>query len=283
MTDPSPASISRGSYLFGMPATEGSTKPRRVPDEPVAMAPGYFELSKRPLHVLVFVLPLVIACEVGTALYLANESGQLTEAVSAYLRVVAFFETFGAFGLYLPALAIVAVLAVQHVLARDSWRVRPGTVGLMAAESAVLATPLLVLGATLELAAAAAASDPGTAASVLDGPWPQRLTVALGAGLYEEFLFRMVLIAAVHLILADLLRLRAAVAAVGCVLVSALAFAAYHDLSAPAGGIDPTRAAFFAIAGAYFAVVYLWRGFGVVVGVHVVYDVIVLLIARPGG
>lgn len=246
------------------------------------MTPGYFELSKRPLHVLAFLLPMVIACEIGSALFLADESGQLTEAVSAYLRVVAFFETFGAFGLYLPGLAIVAVLAVQHLLARDPWRVRLGVIGLMAAESAVLATPLLVLGAMLELAAAAA-SDPGGAATILEGPWQQRLTVALGAGLYEEFLFRMVLIAIVHLVLADLLKLGPGLAAAGCVLASALAFAAYHDLASPAGGIDLTRAAFFAMAGVFFAIVYLWRGFGIAVGVHVIYDVIVLLLVQPGG
>ncbi len=264
-----------------MHATDGSTSTPRAPADPGEGAPGYFELSKRPLHVLVFVLPLVIACEIGSALFLADASGRLTEAVSAYLRVVAFFETFGAFGLYLPGLALVAVLAVQHLLARDSWRVRAGVVGVMAAESAVLATPLLVLGAMLELAAAAA-SDPSAAATVLDGPWQQRLTVALGAGLYEEFLFRMVLIAMVHLVLADLLKLRTGLAAAGCVLTSALAFAAYHDLSGAEGGVDLTRAAFFGIAGVYFAVLYLWRGFGIAVGVHVVYDVIVLLVARPG-
>ncbi|GJM19769.1 MAG: hypothetical protein DHS20C14_19820 [Phycisphaeraceae bacterium] len=269
---------------------EGATSrktPTREREASVRASAGYFELATRPLHVLVFILPLVVACEIGSALYLADESGRVSEAVSAYLKVVAFFEMFGAFGLFLPGLALVAVLAVQHLLSRDRWRVYPGVTATMAVESLVLVAPLLVLGAVMGLAGAAAAAAgtppaPDGAAGVLDGPWQQRLTIALGAGLYEEFLFRMVLIALVHAVAVDLLRRSEGVGAFVCVVTSALCFAAYHDLTGPAGGFDAIRAAFFALAGGYFAILYLWRGFGIVVGVHVLYDVVVLLIVRPG-
>ena len=64
------------------------------------------------------------------------------------------------------------------------------------------------------------------------------------------------------------------VGAVIAVLVSALAFAVYHPLDDGQGGISAQKLCFFFIAGLYFGAVYVMRGFGIVVGVHALYDVI---------
>lgn len=252
----------------------------RAPHRATAPGDGYFERSTRPLHVLAFLLPALIACEVGTLLYLTDDAGRVPEAVSAYLRVLEFFELFGAFGIYLPALALVTVLLVQHILRRDPWSISPIVPPVMLLESAVLVAPLLVLGFALGPAAPPPAA--AAAGGILAGPWPKLLTVAMGAGLYEEFLFRMVLIAIVHTLLVDVVKAGEGVGAGVAVAVSALAFAAYHNIAGPSG-IDLPRAAFFALAGAYFGVLFLWRGFGIVVGAHILYDAVVLLLYHRAG
>ena len=101
-----------------------------------------------------------------------------------------------------------------------------------------------------------------------------KLAISIGAGLYEELMFRMLLIAVIHTLLVDVGKASHKVGAVIAVLVSALAFAVYHPLDDGQGGISAQKLCFFFIAGLYFGAVYVMRGFGIVVGVHALYDVI---------
>ena len=58
--------------------------------------------------------------------------------------------------------------------------------------------------------------------------WPAKATIALGAGLYEELLFRMVGIAVLDVLLKAFVSSKA-MRAVVCAVVTALLFAVYHD------------------------------------------------------
>jgi len=69
-------------------------------------------------------------------------------------------------------------------------------------------------------------------------------------------------------------------AAIG-VAVSAALFTIYHPLRDAAGAISLQRAAFYLVAGLYFGAVYLLRGFGIVVAVHALYDIITAVFLLP--
>lgn len=237
----------------------------------------YALVSKAPLHVLVFLLPLVIAYEVGSALYLSGAHGAPAETIRATRILSRFFESFGAVGLYLPGVALVAVLLIWHILERRPWRVRPAVIALMAAEALGWTVALLIL---LALIGAAVGPAPLLAAQIdlASQPWQARLTLSIGAGIYEELLFRMILIAAIHFVLVDALRLTEGAGRAGAVLISAVAFALYHDLSG--SDLSARFAAYFA-AGVFFGALYLGRGFGLVVATHALYDVAVLLLLTP--
>jgi len=240
----------------------------------------YFDRTLQPLTILVFLLPFVVLYELGSIFYLADEGGRLTETVAAYRILSRFFEFFGAFGLYLPGLALITVLLIQHTLSKERWGVRPGVLGLMLAESVVLTTPLLLLALVLGASAAwAPGIEPGT--GIASWPVPARLTIAVGAGLYEELLFRMVLIAIVHSLAVDLVGLSQKAGNIAAVVISAAAFALYHDVSAGDGTMDLRLLLFLFLAGLYFGGMYLARGFGIVVAVHILYDVIVLVLLTP--
>lgn len=266
------ASSRTGAEAFDL-APAGAAAPR-----------SYARLSTRPLHVLIFLLPLIALYEVGSVVYLTSPDGA-TQTIRAQRLLSDAFAMFGATGLHLPAALAVVVLVTWHLLVRDPWRIRFRVLGWMTVESAAWTLPLVVFGllmfrssgesgpADVALAAMAAAPDADPAA----GPWPARATIALGAGLYEELLFRMLGLAVVHLVLADLLRAPDRWAKTGAVVLTALAFAVYHDGAAG----DPMLLAYFFAAGVYFALVYLWRGFGIVVAVHALYDLLVLV--RPFG
>ncbi|MBX3380872.1 MAG: CPBP family intramembrane metalloprotease [Phycisphaeraceae bacterium] len=245
--------------------------------------PGYWRLSMSPLHILVFLLPLILVYEFGSFWYLQDATGVM-RTVSARNLLGRFFDVFGAPSFHLPAITLVVVLLLWHVLNRDSWRIRPGVLLGMALESCVLMIPLLVLGLIMN-----AKSQPGglVAMAVQQGPvdlralsWQERLTLSIGAGLYEELVFRLVLITGVHLILCDVLRVPRRTSAVIACVVSALAFALYHDVSMSGlrSGTNIASTIFLTTAGLYFAGLFLVRGFGIVVATHALYDIVVLVV-----
>ena len=254
--------------------------------------PSYWSRSRQPLQILAFLLPLVIVYEACLGLLLPSEEGVLTN--KAHETLLKFFDVFGlsvAGGLYLGGAAIVVVLLVWHLLNRDPWRIDPATPGLMAVESLVLTIPLIVLAAVLGASAAAAGGGAGGSggppATDLAGMsiWA-RLAISIGAGLYEELLFRMLLIAVLHTLLVDVAKLSSALGGTIAVAVSAAAFTLYHPLgdAGADGGASLQRIAFYFLAGLYFGAVYFLRGFGIVVGAHAFYDVIVVsTLGEPGG
>ncbi len=254
---------------------------------PASGGEAYVTASAQPLHTLIFLLPLVVAYELGAGMYLGANGGVGIGNIRAHSLILGAFQDMGALGRFVPTALMLVVLLVWHVLARHPWRVRPMFVGAMLAESLLWTIPLLVLVALVQFALgsgapAAAGTEAQGTPSILTLPVPARVTLSLGAGLYEEFLFRMVGIALLHSILVDVARLSERVGTMLAVLGAAGAFAFYHDLSAPSGGILWTKATSLVLAGAYFGVIYVLRGFGVVVAVHALYDVFVLVLLRRG-
>ena len=88
------------------------------------------------------------------------------------------------------------------------------------------------------------------------------MTLAVGAGLYEELLFRLVLIAGLHLLLVDVARMKNVPGSMVAAAMSAGAFAWYHDVPGLPMGLP--LATFYVLSGLYFAGLFIVRGFGIV-------------------
>jgi len=241
----------------------------------------YLRRARRPLYILAFLLPLIIAYEICLAMLLPTKDGLGVNTVLAHKSLLQFFDAFGvgdAGGLFLGGLVIVLVLLIWHLLLRDPWRVDPGVPVVMAVESAVLAVPLLVASVVITRTLAMATGGPPGFAEL--GLW-SKMAISVGAGLYEELVFRMLLIAVIHTLLVDLGKAPHWLGAGIAIVVSAAAFTWYHDLRAPDGSISPSKVTFYLVAGLYFGLIYTLRGFGIVVGVHAAYDIMTVLL--PGG
>ena len=226
----------------------------------------YGEASARPLHILVFLAPLILLYEIGAIVYLPGET------IAARGILARVFESFGIVGLHLPAGLLVIVLLVWQVLLRDRWRVRGSYLGFMLMEACLWTVPLFLLALLMTAGPAVQAEAATSAVELRERSWQARLTLSIGAGLYEELLFRMILIAAAHFVLADLLRLADHWAKIGAAVISAVGFMLYHHAT------TPVESAFFLVAGLYFAGLYIVRGFGIVVTVHALYDVLALVV-----
>ena len=233
---------------------------------------AYWSISKRPLQILAFLLPLIILYELALTFLLQSQESVRTVLAHRYL--LQFFDAFNVApqgGLHLGGIAIVVVLLIWHILERSPWRVSIGVCGFMAVESLVLTVPLLVLSQIVTRSAAGAFAP---ALQDLD-KWSQ-VSISIGAGLYEELMFRMLLIAVVHTLLVDVGKASHGLGAAIAVAVSAAAFAWYHPLKAQSDTI------FYLLAGLYFGTIYVSRGFGIVVAVHAFYDIFTFWLLSPG-
>jgi len=229
------------------------------------MPSSYLERSEMPLISLVFLIPFIVIYEVGTRYFTTAAMHGRDEQIIAFSLMQRFFYFVGAQGRHLPALAVAGVLLAWHIARKDSWEIDIRVLFGMALESILLTLPLILLGVALPRYFPLAAAF---------GPRSDRLILAFGAGVYEEFFFRLALFAFLSLLLRDILKLGRNVTCLLVVLSSAFLFSAYHYLS-PSEHFQMQTFIFRTIAGAYFGIVFLVRGFGITASSHCFYDLII--------
>ena len=244
---------------------------------------SYFEMSRAPRYSVLFALPLLLAYEALAAALSGPRPSQVRNGADVLLKE-AFIAVAGRNG---PLIFIAAVIGIGvWFIARDMKRtgqgVRPLVFGGMLAESMALAAVFgIVVGtATVKLLGSLhALSMIGAAAA---GPiarmsWITRLMLSLGAGLYEELLFRVLLVSALAAGARAAFGWGAKGSGVFATLVGAVIFSAFHYIG-PFG--DPFRLTSFtfrAISGVAFSALYLTRGFGITAWTHSLYDAFLLL------
>lgn len=243
-----------------------------VRGEPISRDPvlGYFQCSELPLASLLFVLPLIVLYELGTRFVLSPPSSGGETRIIAFTLMREFFGLFGATGRYLPCLAVVGILLSWHIARNDPWRVRWKTLAGMFCEAVVLALPILGLSYAVTryvppLSAGNGSNDPLTL-----------LVLSLGAGVYEEAVFRLGAITLLNLILVDAIKINRILAFPLMVGLSALLFSGYHYLGSE--HFHTQTFVFRTAAGLYFGGLFVLRGFGVTAGSHAFYDVIVVFL-----
>jgi hypothetical protein len=107
------------------------------------------------------------------------------------------------------------------------------------------------------------------------------IVTGIGAGIYEELVFRLILICVLMLLFQDLSHRNSIVLSV---LVSAGLFSAHHHIVfvngqlALSAAFNWTEFGFRTIAGIYFAGLFAIRGFGITAGTHAFYDIIATII-----
>lgn len=260
-----------------------ATQTKRRSRSKRAASNRYWDVTHRPLQCLVFLLPLVLAYEVGMAMLHGQSPSPQQPALAAQKLLQWFFSLFGVTGYYLPGAALIAFLLGWHIVSRNTWKIEWPSLAGMAGESILLSIPLLFLNRWIPVLAARPSVSPqavfATAmGSTMRGDRWDDLLLSVGAGLYEELVFRLLIISLLMFLLIDMCRLRQAVGVALSVILSSLLFAAHHYYPIGADPWSSGEFAFRAAAGAYLAAVFVLRGFGLAVGCHVTYDVIAFLL-----
>jgi hypothetical protein len=206
-----------------------------------------------------------------------DQAERLRNGADAWLRWA--FEVFGA-GHALAAPAV--VLAVMITWTWWRWSDRPEdpvtTWFGMAFESALFAVILwqfsrnfgpIIDGLGIKLQITVRTALPG------------QILTFVGAGIYEEVLFRLGFFGGLVLLL-RVVRIPWIAAWLLAACVAALGFAAAHHVG-PHG--EPMRADYFVfrtVVGLYLTALFIARGFGIAVGAHAGYDVLVGVVVGTG-
>ena len=228
----------------------------------------------RPLESLVFVLPLILFYQLGSWWLQPSLGADSSDRVVAFQLLRVFFELFGPTGQWMPGLAVVAILLGAQVASRQAWTIRPRAVLLLYAESVGWALPLLLLSRTLRLASSPVAGHGGG-----QDLWPEWV-LCVGAGVYEELVFRLILVCLLVMIGHDLLGWSANWTLAAAVGLSSALFAAHHHQPMGSETLDGARFFFRFLAGVYLGALFACRGYGPAAGTHVAYNLMVVAWSR---
>jgi hypothetical protein len=240
----------------------------------------YWRAARAPRYSLTFAFPLLVAYE-ALAFTLSHDSlAGVRNGADVLLKSV-FVLLGGRDGLI--AFGLLLVGSGAALVWRDRRRGGPLDLRvfvLMAAESIAYAlvfgtvvgtlTGVLLQSLHAEAAAAARIGPGGIGLAT-------QLMISLGAGIYEELLFRVLLVGTLAWTARRVFGWSSWVAGVFATAVGALIFSAFHYLGPYGDRLDLASFTFRAIAGVLFSGLYLLRGFGITAWTHALYDVFLAL------
>jgi membrane protease YdiL (CAAX protease family) len=279
---------------------------------------SYLERTSRPVYAIIFLLPFIVFYELGTSLINTDVLSQYQVRVVAFVWLQDFLERLGMgnrLAWIAPPLVVIVILAGLQVASRKQWYFCLRDYAPMVFECICLAVPLIVLSLLFNSPAVRPDNhrpplviDPSAgsvvglqqAAPVGQGPeFPEpapdpaarnhslvaNIVTGVGAGIYEELVFRLILICVLMVLFQDVVGLSHQNAVVLSIMVSAALFSAHHydfvwvDGRLGLNGVfNWTEFGFRTIAGVYFAILFALRGFGITAGTHAFYDIIAIVV-----
>ena len=240
-----------------------------------ALITRYQRVAREPRYSLTFALPLLAIYEVLAFSLSGHEIAGVRNGADVLLKSL-FFSLGGRAGLITFTSLLVG--AGAWIVWRDRRGAAPldyRVFALMAAESVLYALAFgmvtsTLTGLLLPWLAIIGGTPVQSAASL---SLPTQLMISLGAGIYEELLFRVLLVSGLAWLARGLFRWNRTSAWVFAVLAGALIFSIFHYIGPYGDNFRLTSFTFRAVAGVLFSGLYVMRGFGITAWTHAMYDV----------
>lgn len=255
-------------------------KPRMDDKNLQSDAADYWSEARTPLSSLLFLVPWIVIYEFGVVVMGQDQPDEVRNGADFWMRSLLAKLGFGE-GLLLPAIVVTMLLA-WHILRKNPWQVRFETQLGMLAESLLLAIGLVAVGQCHDILFRMLAVPHGRAAALLNSVGPVTRAVSfIGAGVYEEVMFRLLLVPAAFMLF-RMFEFPAKWAAVMAAICTSFLFAVAHHIGPSAEALNMFAFSFRVAAGLFFAGIFLLRGFGITVGCHAAYDLLVgVVLAAP--
>ncbi|HET8655194.1 MAG TPA: CPBP family intramembrane glutamic endopeptidase [Longimicrobiaceae bacterium] len=240
---------------------------------------NYLRVTRSFTYSLLFAAPLLVLYEVGAALLAGTDRASLRNGADVLLRsllAAGGIHGTAAFAAVLLGAGLVLVIIERR---RERIPLRAAPFVGMAAESVLYAA---LFGLVVGTATRWVMEGTGLRLAVPTGPVAalglrEGVVLSLGAGIYEELVFRVLLVGGLWVLLrsSGLRRTRAGVFAA---ILAALVFSAFHYIG-PYGDAWSLQSFLFRfLAGLAFSVLFLVRGFGITAWTHALYDIFLFVL-----
>ena len=228
---------------------------------------NYWSETHTPLYSFIFTMPLFLIYEIGVFTISSSNLPLLRNGADVLMRQL--MELFGIYGVYGFSGTflfgfIIAFLRQKKTLMTSS--IRGEYLLTMLFESigwAIVLTISMIWFPNLLMLGK-------------EGILIQQFVLAIGAGIYEEFVFRVIIITGMIYVLGFVFQWSNLANKVGGVFISAILFSIFHFVGPY--GEDPRIDLFTIrfIAGLILGAIYVFRGFGIAAYTHTIYDLFVL-------
>ena len=229
---------------------------------------SYLHDSRSALYSFIFTLPLFFIYETGI-LFLSNDDIVIIRNGADFL-LKNILESFGIFGLYSLGVVFFIGFSVSYLIyfrSEDNKNIKAEYLFAMMVESIFWSAILYFLLSKFML--------------VLMNPIGktiiQQVILAIGAGIYEEFLFRVILISGLSFVIGFIFLWNDILVKVSALIVSAGIFSAFHFFGDYGDFFSIELFLIRFVAGIILGLLYYFRGFGITATSHSIYDLIVLI------
>lgn len=235
---------------------------------------AYHRVTRTATYGFLSALPLLLLYEVAIVAANAGSVAQIRVGAEVWLKQLLLW--LGGSGLAVLGGVVLAVGVAVFLLERKKRiPLRPVYFGWIVVESGIYAVVLAFLiswtvGALFALAPAA----PGGGSPIEMGGVGLQLALSIGAGLYEELVFRVLLVGGLFALLRRFTPSGTAAYLVAAI-VGALLFSAVHYIGALGDLFTLSSFVFRFLFGLALNALFLVRGFGVAAWTHALYDVFV--------
>ena len=229
---------------------------------------SYYLKTRSSFYSFLFTIPLFFIYEIGILFLSRDDIIVVRNGADFLMRTL--LESFGVYGLYgLGAIFLVGFVITYFFFLKDKSNkdIRPDYLFIMLFESICWAIVLYFLLFKFML--------------VLMNPLGktiiQQVTLAIGAGIYEEFLFRVMLIAGLTGVIGFVFLWDEKIRKVAALVIAAGLFSAFHFMGEYGDYFSMELFLLRFFAGIVLGALYFARGFGITAYTHSIYDLIVLI------
>ena len=227
----------------------------------------YLRYTHSPLYSFLFTLPLFIIYEVGLLLSTSEDLAYLRNGADALMRKM--LSVFGITGLFWISGGFLFGFLIIYFLQKYSWdeyEIKSGYFMLMVFESMVWSYILFIFMSNMHILLMVTSSY-----RVI-----QNVTLAIGAGIYEEILFRVILIFLFNYIIALVFQWNNYLKIGTSIVFASVFFSLFHFIGEYGDYFSFNIFMIRFLAGIVLGLLYYFRGFGITAWTHSLYDLIVL-------
>lgn len=228
---------------------------------------SYFHRSKSLANSFVFILPLLILYEVGIALYGSNIKNVADVIIKTPLAL------FGRNGSLVFNSLVIIFLFLSVFYIEKKYRLSALIFIPMVLESMIYA---LFLGYGIGFVVYKILFPHVLASPISTNTWIG-IILSVGAGVYEEIVFRFLLLSALYFLFSSLLKMNKPFSVVLSIFLGSLLFSAMHYVGTLSDSFTYTNFTFRLLAGLVLSAIFMLRGLGIVVYTHAIYDVLSVL------